>query len=117
MYARIYNNNIIPYSVYNFIVLYNTTLLHVNRDPISIRTTLKRAKEGHVDDFLALTDSIVGIIKCCPEGLAKSDSDSLQTLELDKRLKKVCQLDVLYNTQSACKVIITYTGQRNSQED
>ena len=59
----------------------------MNRDPISIRTTLKQAKEGHVDDFLALTDSIVGIIKCCPVSLARSDRP--QTLELDKRLKAI----------------------------
>ena len=56
-----------------------------SRDPISISTALKQAGEGHVDSFLALTDSIVGIIKCCPVSLARQSK-----LELDmKAIKKV----------------------------
>jgi hypothetical protein len=67
------------------------TILRYNlyyREPVSISTTLEQAKGGHVDSFLALTDSIVGTIKCCPLSLARSDSPELS--ESDKKaIKKV----------------------------
>ena len=42
---------------------------------VSIKTALKEAGEGHVGSFLALTDFIIGVIKCCPTSIARDQSE------------------------------------------
>ena len=39
---------------------------------VSVKTAGKEAEEGRIKSYLALTDSILGVIKCCPTSITKS---------------------------------------------
>ena len=57
-------------------------------DAISIKTAICKAEDGHVESYLALTDSIVGVIKCCPTSLTRN-ADSSPNQDLLDALKNV----------------------------
>lgn len=46
-------------------------------EAISIKTILDEAEKGHVGSYLAMTDSILGVIKCCPTILAVNPPDKV----------------------------------------
>ena len=57
--------------------------MHINKinycayseKPVSIKTAIEEAEDGHVGSYLALNDSIIELIKCCPTRLAVNSSD------------------------------------------
>ena len=49
--------------------------MYYSDEAVSIKTTLEEAEKGHIGSYLALTDSIIGVIKCCPTSLATTPSD------------------------------------------
>ena len=61
---------------------------------MSIKMAFKEAGEGHVGSFLALTDSIIGVIKCCPTSIARDQSEK----EALDKVNKMCMhaLDTVY---------------------
>ena len=48
---------------------------------VSIKTALEEAEKGHLGSYLAITDSILGVIKCCPM-LLTMDKVSLMNVRL-----------------------------------
>ena len=75
------------------------SLWHYSDDPVSIKTALKQAEGGRVDSYLALTDSIIGIIKCYPTNLARlwsSSGDDVVIKDYSEALKKVCMVSLRF---------------------
>ena len=56
-------------------------LLYCSEVAVSIKTALEEAEKGHLGSYLAITDSILGVIKCCPMLLA-TDKVSLTNVRL-----------------------------------
>ena len=56
-------------------------LLYCSEVAVSIKTALEEAEKGHLGSYLAITDSILGVIKCCPTLLA-TDKASLMNVQL-----------------------------------
>ena len=55
-----------------------------SEEPVSIKKALEDANKGQVQTYLALTDVLIGIIKCCPTSIAK-------TMEEKEALERVLQ--------------------------
>lgn len=54
-------------------------ILYCSEVAVSIKTALEEAEKGHLGSYLAITDSILGVIKCCPTLLA-ADKASLMNV-------------------------------------
>ena len=66
---------------------------------VSIKTALDEAAEGRVGSYLALTDSIIGVIKCCPTSIA-STRDEGESQTMKDHLIKVYIFSILNNEYS-----------------
>ena len=57
-------------------------IITYSEEAVSINKALEDAGKGQVQTYLALTDVLIGIIKCCPACIAK-------TMEETEALKRV----------------------------
>jgi hypothetical protein len=51
-----------------------------SKEPISIMTAIREAEEGRIGPYLALTDSIIELIKCCPTVDSSPEKDNSNML-------------------------------------
>lgn len=42
---------------------------------VSIKLACEEAEEGHLKPYLVLTDSILGVIRCCPVCITKNPAE------------------------------------------
>ena len=63
---------------------------------VSIKTALEEAEKGHLGSYLAITDSILGVIKCCPMLLATDKATDKASL------KNVCLYEYINYNNTVC---------------
>ena len=63
-------------------MLSNLCMHHGSDRAVSVKTACKEAEEGHIKSYLALTDSILGVIKCCPTSITKSPTEKEALLKV-----------------------------------